>query len=318
MTLSECAAWLRARDNFLIITHRRPDGDTLGSAAALARALQSLGKTAYVLENPETTPRYLPFVRELHAPDDYAPDFVISVDIAALDLFPQNANIYRSRVALCIDHHPSNSLYSKDALVDHTRAACGELIFELISLLGDLDVATATALYVAVSTDTGCFSYDNTTANTFYVASKLAEAGAPVAELNRVLFRAKSRGRIAIEGVICSQMEFFYGNRAAVVIITNEMTQRAGADEDDLDNVAAIPVSVAGVEVGVTIRELAGPFDCKVSVRSAPGVNSNDVCARFGGGGHSAAAGFARHEAAEKIKDRIVAVLADFLPGDPA
>ncbi|MDR2420923.1 MAG: DHH family phosphoesterase [Oscillospiraceae bacterium] len=307
MTVNECAEWLRARDNFLIITHRRPDGDTIGSAAALAGALRAAGKMAHALRNGETTARYLPLIEPFHAPDSFEPGHIIAVDTASREMFPGAASGIE-RVDLSIDHHPSNTLYAEETLCDPSRASCGELVFDVISRLGEVSRDMAEALYIAVSTDTGCFSYDNTNAGAFLAASRLAELGADTAGINKRFFRSRSRSRVAIEGFIYSGLEFLFGGKAAVAVITNEMMKRSGADEDDIENIAALPVSIEGVLAGVTIREMKGG-GCKVSVRSSPGLSSNEICARFGGGGHAAAAGFTSDEAPESLKPKIAAVL---------
>ncbi|MDR1064867.1 MAG: DHH family phosphoesterase, partial [Oscillospiraceae bacterium] len=238
ITIDECAAWLSERDRFLIITHRRPDGDTLGSAAALASALRAAGKTAYAVNNPETTARYLPFIEKFHAPDDFIPDTVIAVDTASPELFPDAVSklIAPADIELAIDHHPSNTLYAKRTLCDPARASCGEIIFDVISRLGELGPDAVSALYIAVATDTGCFSYDNTDAGALLTASRLASLGADIAGLNRLLFRSRTRARVAIEGMIYSDMEFLFGGRAAVVAVTNAMMKSSGADEDDMEN----------------------------------------------------------------------------------
>lgn len=110
----EFAAALCDRDAILILSHLRPDGDTLGSGAALCSALRRMGKTAYMFPNPETTARYLPYVAQFFAPADFVPACVVAVDIATPDLFPQG---FSGAVDLCVDHHPSNLHYAGDTLL---------------------------------------------------------------------------------------------------------------------------------------------------------------------------------------------------------
>ncbi|MDR0861707.1 MAG: DHH family phosphoesterase [Oscillospiraceae bacterium] len=308
---------LPLRDNYLLLTHRRPDGDTLGCAAALAMGLRAIGKSAYLLENDEVTERYSSLVTGLYAPTDFCPDAVIAVDIASTDLLPDNARAYAENVWLCVDHHPSNTGYAENLCLYAERAACGEVIYELlIALSGGIDAAIADALYIAVSTDTGCFSFDNTNANTFSVAARLVEAGARMGEINRALFRSKTRGRIAVEGMIYSEMEYLHGGRAVIVALTNAMIDEVGATEDDLDNISAIPLSIEGVDVGVTIRETSATNECKVSVRSSPSVSANAICGRFGGGGHAQAAGFSITATVAEVRERIIALLDEILGGN--
>ena len=312
---NDTAQWLKERDNFLIITHRRPDGDTIGCAGALAQGLREFGKTAYVLFNPETTPRYTRFVKDHWAPDGYVPEHVIAIDTASCELFPINGESYTGSVSLSIDHHPSNTLYAKLTCLNETDASCGETIYNiLIAMSGSVSPKSAECLYAALSTDTGCFVFANTTANTLRVASLLIEAGAPHRELNRILFRTRSHGRIKIEGFIYSGIEFHFGGIVAISTITREMMENAGADEDDVDDIASIPGSIEGVLAGITIRELKSKSDCKVSVRTSPSVSANAICEHFGGGGHPMAAGFSLEKTVPEIKEALLAILGDFLP----
>jgi len=303
LTIEETAQWLKERDNFLILTHRRPDGDTLGSGGALAQGLREEGKTAYVLCNPEATQRYIHCIEPYIAPDDFVPEYVISVDTATTDLFPPNAAEYIDRISLCIDHHPSNTLYAEYTCLNATRASCGEVVFDvLMSLSACISTETATRLYIALSTDTGCFSFSNTTANTLYVASSLVDAGAPNQEINKVLFRTKTRSRIMIEGMLLSGIDFSFDNKVAIASITMDMLAKSGAGEDDLDDIAALPCSIEGVSIGVIIRELT-KNKCKLSVRSNAPYNARKVCEHFGGGGHDLAAGCIINKSISEIKE---------------
>ena len=308
----ETAAWLKERDNFLFITHKRPDGDTIGSAAALTQGLRELGKTAYVLFNPEVTPRYAGFVEDYWATEDFEPEFIIAIDTATVDLFPKNALQYEKSIALCIDHHGSNTKYAEILCLHADRAACGEIIFDiLMSISGSISSLTAERLYVALSTDTGCFSFGNTTANTLYVASLLVQAGAPNKDLNKKLFRTKSHGRIKIEGLITSGIEYFFDDKVAVSTITREMIETSGANEDDLDDIAALPGSIEGVYIGITIRELSSVNDCKVSIRTRAPYDAQTICAEFGGGGHKLAAGCSLSKTADEVREALMGVLED-------
>lgn len=163
MTTAEAAACLAAMDQVLILTHVRPDGDTIGSAAALCCGLRALGKTAYLLPNPELTATYVPYAAPYLAEADFAPAYVVSVDIAALSLLPENARPYQDRIALAIDHHPSQEFFARETCLEADSAACGEIVYDILRQLTPLTPEMALPLYVAISTDTGCFVYSNTT-----------------------------------------------------------------------------------------------------------------------------------------------------------
>lgn len=315
MNSRETALWLKERDNFLVLTHRRPDGDTLGCAAGLVQGLIEAGKTAFILYNPEATKRYTTYVQKHWAPDGFIPSYVIAVDIASPELFPANGKPYEKNISLCIDHHPSNTGYAAATCLDTAKASCGEVIYEILTALsGGVTTETATSLYVAVSTDTGCFAFSNTTSNTLRVAAELVDAGAPIGELNKDLFRRKAKSRIMLEAMITTGMEFYFDGAVAIAAITNDMMEKAGAGENEMDDVASIPNSIEEVLVGITIRELTGPNDCKVSVRTSPIVNANELAARFGGGGHAMASGFSLNVSIAEMKKLLLNALGEIFP----
>ena len=177
LTVAETAALLRTFDNVLILTHVRPDGDTVGCAAALCAGLRALGKTAYLLPNSELTDTTAPYFAPYAAPDNFKPEKVVSTDIATVGLFPENAKPYIGNIDLAIDHHPSFESFGKENIVRPEAAACGELMYDILVTLGPITPEIALPLYVALSTDTGCFAYNNTSAQTHAVAAALIRTG---------------------------------------------------------------------------------------------------------------------------------------------
>ena len=291
MTAAQAAAFLTAHDNYLILTHVRPDGDTIGCAAGLCRALRQIGKTAYVLENPQATSLFTPYFSGLTAPEGYTPETVVSTDIATRGLFPENAQAYLERVDLAIDHHPSQEFFARETCLDSKKAACGELVYEIVQQLCPLTPEIGEALYVAVSTDCGCFVYSNTSPGTHRVAAALMESGFDPYPVNRKFFRTKSFKRLKLEGMLAAGMELLDGGETAIVSLTLEMLAQVGAEERDIDDISAFVGQVEGVRNGITLRELR-PGVVKLSLRSDPGdLNASAVCGLLGGGGHAAAAG---------------------------
>lgn len=311
MNIKETAVYLKEHDGYLILTHRRPDGDAHGSAAALCEALRRLGKTAYILKNPETTDKYVKYVERYWASNDYLPKQVLTVDLANENMFCKGAEAYVGRVDLAIDHHPSNSGYARELCLNGERASCGEIIYELLVEMDvEIDPEIAAPMYVAVSTDTGCFAFANTTANTFKVASELAASGLIFREINREMFRTKTKKRFQLEGMIMSGIEFYYGGKVSVITITKEMMDITGCTENDMDDIAAMPGSIEGVICGITMRELSGATDCKVSVRTSPKVDANALCAVLGGGGHAMASGASpKGMTISKMKEKLLLAL---------
>lgn len=314
-TIGEVADFFRAHDNYLILTHKSPDGDTLGCAAALCRMLRGMGKTARLLYNEEVVPFYASYVEGLWAPADYAYDTVVSVDLAALSLFPKNAEALQGRVDLAIDHHPSNEGFGKLNYVRPECAACGEILYELAVELGQLTPEVALPLYVAVSTDTGCFVYSNVTANTHRVAAALIETGCDFRAANKLHFRTKTKKRIALEARLMGEMEFFDEGRVVVVCLPQSLQKELALTENDTDDIAALGGVVEGTDCSVTMKEKEGG-EWKISLRTGARVDASKVCQRFGGGGHKAAAGCVirgktREEAKRAIVDAVLEAAGD-------
>ena len=218
LTAREAAGYLEALDNVLLLTHVRPDGDTIGSAAALCAALRRCGRTAYLLPNPEITATYAPYAAPYWAPEGWEGDHVVSVDIADVSLLPENAKPYAGCIELAIDHHPSHGFFARNTCLEADSAACGEVVYEIISHLTALTPEIALPLYVAVSTDCGGFQYANTTARTHRIAAALMEV-VDVAAVNKTLFRTKSRVRLAMESRMVAEMQLFDGQRVVVMTI---------------------------------------------------------------------------------------------------
>ena len=315
MTYTEAAAWLKSHDRYLILTHKRPDGDTIGCAAALCRGLRGLGKTAHICPGTGETHLFTPYLEGLLAPEGYEPDTVVSVDIAARSLFTKAGEPWLERgIDLAIDHHPSQEFFAKETCLDASRAACGEILYDILKELGQINQETAVPLYVAVSTDCGCFQYGNTTADTHRVAAALMDTGLDVFPLNKRHFRTKTWARLQVERLIVERMHRYEDGKIAVAPVSLSLMDEAGATEEDMEDIAAFLGQIEGVETSVTIRELA-EGGCKLSVRTSAGLNATKVCGLLGGGGHAAAAGCTvsgtLEQAEQQIMDAIRQVEAD-------
>ena len=308
MTRSDVCAVLRKNDNFILLTHRRPDGDTIGSAAALCRALRALGKTAFVLDNEQFTPRFAPYLEGLICKEIPENAFVAAVDIASESLLSFDALALGAMPALAIDHHGGNSLPC-EKLVEADKAACGEIVFALIRELGvPLDGDMADALYVAVSTDTGCFKYANVTANTLHTAAELVDAGAQIAPINRVFFDTRSLSRLRLESRLTDHMEFYADGLVGLCVLPQRWLDELSITEDDIDSISGFARSAEGVEIGIMIREVENNTG-KISLRTGPQYNAAALCAQLGGGGHAGAAGASVPGGIEAAKQEILRVL---------
>ena len=311
MNYRECAKLLRGLDSILLITHRDPDGDTGGSAAALCSALRRLGKTAWVCQNPGYTHKMLPYLTPYLAPEDASPACCVAVDVAAERMLPPG---FEGPVLLCVDHHGSNTHFADNELVRAEKSSCGEIVLELIkSLCGDVTEEEATLLYIAVTTDTGCFQYANTSCQTLAAASELLRLGARQHEVSVTFFRRVSKERLRLEGMIYSGLRFYRGGRLVFALVTQDMIRRSGAGKDDFDDLASLAGRAEDSDMNITIRELEDGSS-RVSVRSAPGFSSCAVCTAFGGGGHELAAGCNIDCPPEKAVELLLAVIDEVCP----
>ncbi len=285
------AAFLQQHDNFLILTHRRPDGDTVGCAVALCRGLRAIGKEAAILRNPQFTARYVPYLEGLVVAEEPADACIVTVDTASTGLLMLGGESFADRVDLAIDHHSTNDDYAALSVVRGDRAACGEVIYELlIALDAPIPPKTAEAIYVAISTDTGCFRYSNTTANTLRIAAEVKELGADTYHVNKTIFSTKTFARLKLEAYLIDTMELMADGRVGVCSLPEQVLRSIGATEDDADDIAGFARGVEGVEIAVMLREVEDGKG-KVSVRTDGQLSAAAICRHLGGGGHPGAAG---------------------------
>lgn len=311
LSRKETAEFLQQRDGFGIVTHRRPDGDTLGSAAVLCLGLRQLGKQAYILENPEITEKYAHLHRGLTKTVPAPEDTLVCVDVASPNMLPEVFLPYADTIALRIDHHGSATSFTPWELVEPQTGACGETVYAVLQAMGvTLDAAMANALYTAISTDTGCFRYANTTANTFRVAADCAQAGAELFRLNQELFETNSLGRLRLQGWLVENALFLQGGKVAICALPLEKERELGLTEDDLENISGFPRTIEGVKLAATLRQEPGGR-VKLSVRAVPGCDAAAVCAQFGGGGHKGAAGASIDAPMEEAVRRVAAAIPD-------
>lgn len=290
MTNKETAEFLRQHDNFLIINHCRPDGDAVGSAAALCLGLRQMGKQAVIWKNPQTTRRYQPYVEGMETEKVPQGAVLVSVDMATENLLPLNGAQFKGKIELSIDHHISNEGYAKHTNVEPRCAACGELLLDILKELGPISHEMANALYVAVSTDTGCLRYSNVTANTYKTVAELKALGADTYPINKVMFSTKTIARLRLEAALTESLEFYANGLVGICTITNALLDSLGADSDDTDDISGFARSIEGVEIAVMLQELR-EGGTKVSLRTGEDYSASDICKLLGGGGHKAAAG---------------------------
>ncbi len=312
-TPAQAASLLAKQDRILIIIHRLPDCDTIGSGAALCEALHALGKKAAIFCKdaiPSLYAKIFSDIKVYHPGQGlpFEPRYLVSVDIAAPNLFGSGLEAYASMTNLCIDHHNTNTCYADNLLlIAHAAANC-EIIFEVINALNaPITPRIATFLYCGTATDTGCFRYPNVTPHTFETAAKLLRLGADAATIHYLLFETKSAARIRLEQYVLSHMEFYFERRCGLFVLPASVIRESQAEESDLDALTNLAKIHRGVMVAVMIRELQENV-YKISVRTTleSGIDAGVVCAMLGGGGHARAAGCTTKADPDTAKEMII------------
>ncbi len=289
-TVKEITELLLSFSEITLITHVRPDGDTLGSAYALYNALSKKGKTVQVVCDSEISPRYRFLSCGKSSIKEECYGAIVCVDVAAPGMAGKAYASFAENADIVIDHHPTNSGYGKANLIRDNAAACGEIVYDIIEQMDAMDKTIADCLYTAISTDTGCFVYDSTSSYTHKVAAALIDAGADTAKLNKLLFRTKTPASFEIERRALESLEYFHGNTIVCMIIKSSWISELAATEDDIEGLSSIPVRIDGVQASATFRQV-GENEYKLSVRTNGLIDASAVCKSFGGGGHKMASG---------------------------
>ncbi len=318
--LARAAAQIKAAKKIAVVTHMRPDGDAFGSALSLARALKSMGKDFVVCDESDV-PSNLAFIEETawlvkELPSDA--DLYIAVDsadIARLGAASEAFYLAGTRAntnTLNIDHHVSNTRYAKENFVRVCSANCMNML-ALLSVLGvEVDRKTATLLMIGLLTDSGDFSHDDVTEETFAAGAYLTAAGADVASLQYTLFKKQSKARALLHGETMSKMKFDFDDRFAYIVITREMLERHGADQGATEGFVDFPLSVDGVEICASVMEVKkGQY--KISLRSKSYADVNKLAGTFGGGGHVRAAGCMLNGELYEVIDRLSYAVSQYL-----
>lgn len=286
ISVEECANLLKEQDNILILTHAHPDGDTLGCGFALCRGLMKLGKICAV-ENADEIPKKYSYMYNDIVPIKFKPKYVVAVDVATETLLGDFEGKYH--IDMCIDHHTTNTEYADNLLLEDVPAASETMLKVLEALEVEVDKGIANCLYTGITTDTGCFRYASTTADTYRAAASLIDAGADNGTINRVMFETKTKTYARLERLALDSMRFYADEKVAIITVTQEMYKLTGSNEQETEALAPLTRQIEGVEVGITIREKANGT-CKASIRTFESVNAAQLAKEFGGGGHPQAA----------------------------
>jgi len=284
---------IRARQRFVLSSHSRPDGDSIGSQLAMAYALRTLGKDVTVVNADPAPPPLMQFpgVPEITIAPAVEGSYDAALIMECSDLARTGVSGLDRFFVINIDHHPGNTNYGRINWFDPTAAACGEMVFDLVRALGvPLTVDIATHIYLAILTDTGSFHYSSISSRTFEMCREALEAGVDPVLVARNVYDSNNMGRLKLFGSVLSAMQLDTTGRIAIVYLDHEMAREAGGTYEDTEGLINLPLTVKEIQAVVFFKQVEGD-EYRVSMRSKGDIDIGTVAKAFDGGGHKNAAG---------------------------
>jgi phosphoesterase RecJ-like protein len=284
---------IEARQRFVVSSHARPDGDSIGSQLAMAYALRGLGKEVTVI-NADPASRVLmqlPGVPEIRIASAVDREYEAAVIMECGDLARTGVQGLNRSFVINIDHHPGNTGYGQLNWFNESASACGEMVFELVLALGvPLTREIATHVYLAILTDTGSFHYSSISPRTFEICREALLAGVNPVQMARTVFDSNTMGRLKVFGAILGAMRLDPSNRIAILYLDDGMARQAGGTYDDTEGLINEPLTVKEIQAVVFFKQIEGNR-YRVSLRSKGDIDIGSIAKEFGGGGHKNAAG---------------------------
>lgn len=315
---AEVAERIRAGRNFLITSHRNPDGDALGSGIALQGLIRKMGKEArVVVRDGFGKPLHnIPGAHEVTVSDTLPADYPAAYDaIFAMECPEVERTGYAvlPGPAVNIDHHLGNRMYGEINYLDVDAPSVGEMVMQLnrhhLGLPLDKDIATA--IYVSLATDTGFFRYHNTSLRAFDAAQELVRAGVVPGDVSLWINESVSAGSVRLLGMCLDTLELTADGKIATMLLRTDFFARAGATSEDTEGIVNYGRTIDSVLVSALLKE--GKGGTRTSLRAKPGVDVQKIAAMFGGGGHAAASGCTIPLPLEEAKARLVELLAEIV-----
>jgi phosphoesterase RecJ-like protein len=296
-----------ARRRFLLTSHARPDGDSIGSQLAMAYALEALGKQVRLINADPAPEHYFEFpgVNRIEIATETTAEADAVIVMECSELARTGVSGFGGFI-INIDHHGGNRMYGAVNWFDESAAACGEMVFDIIKALGvPLSEEIATHIYLAILTDTGSFHHSNITPRTFEICRQTVEAGVNPAIMARRVYDSNSFGKLKLIGALLDQMLLVDEGRLAIMRMDDAMLEACGCTNNDTEGIINLPLTAREIQA-VVFFKTSGADGVRVSMRSKYDVDVRMVASAFGGGGHKNAAGFTVPDRLSDIQDRVV------------
>ncbi len=301
-------AAIQSKQRFVLSSHARPDGDSIGSQLALAYALRAIGKDVTIV-NADAAPGPLqafPGVATIAVASSVAGDFDAAIIMECGDLTRPGVLGLDRYFVINIDHHQGNTGYGQIAWLDPSAAACAEMIFDVIVALGvPLSREIATHIYLAILTDTGSFHYSGMSPKTFDICRQAMEAGVDPVMVSRMVYDSNTIGRLKLFGSVLNAMRLDTSGQIAVLSVDRQTVQAVGGTYEDTEGLVNMPLTVKEVLAVVFFKQQDGD-EYRVSIRSKGDIDISVVAKEFGGGGHKNAAGCTVRGSIETLRTSMV------------
>jgi phosphoesterase RecJ-like protein len=311
---------VRARQRFVLSSHSRPDGDSIGSQLAMVYALREMGKEAAAVNADPASPPLMAFpgVRDIRIAPSVEGDFEAAIIMECGDLKRTGVTGLERYFVINIDHHPGNTGYGQINWFDASAAACAEMVYDVVRALGvPLTEEIATHVYLAILTDTGSFHYSGISPRTFEICRECLEAGVDPVMVARNVYDSNNMGRLKLFGAVLGAMQIDQTGRIAIVYVDHEMARIAGGTYEDTEGLVNLPLTVKEIEAVVFFKQEKGD-EYRVSLRSKGDVDINAIAKEYGGGGHKNASGCTISGPIEELQKTIVGKIENAIDGRPA
>ena len=318
--LAQIADAIKQRQRFVVSSHSRPDGDSIGSQLAFAYALRALGKDVTLVNRDAAPPPLMAFpgVPTIQIADAVSGEFDAAVIMECGDIARPGVAGLERYFLINIDHHPGNTGYGAINWFDESAAACGEMVFDLVNALGvPMTIEIATHIYLAILTDTGSFHYSSISPRTFDICRQLLEAGVDPVGVARSVYDSSNMGRLKLFGAVLSAMQIDPSGRIAIVYLDHEMARAAGGTYDDTEGLINLPLTVKEIQSVVFFKQNEGN-SYRVSMRSKGDIDIGTVAVQHGGGGHKNAAGCSVDGPIDILRKQFVEQIEQAIDGRPA
>jgi len=313
MSLQQVLKVLTVRNKFVIASHARPDGDSIGSQLALAFALKHVGKEVLVV-NRDPVPTYLqtfPGISDIKVVKNIVGSFDAAVVLECGSLARTEISGLEQHFVINIDHHVNNTMYGEINWHDESAAACGEMVFDVVKGLSvPLSKTIATHIYLAILTDTGSFHYSNVTPRTFEICHQIASVGVSPTALASQVYRQSSIGKLNLTGTLLKNMELVSNSRVAILYVDDQILSETRCAPDDMEGLINLPLTAKDVQAVVLFKKAADKH-FRVSLRSKGNVDVRSVAANHGGGGHHNAAGCLLSMPIDQARTKIVSEIVE-------